>query len=246
MTIVMQNQRVNLGAVESTLKSLYTIGGMAALLQLVVILGYSVALGLLGPKPTSAEEYFIIQQSSRLESVLRGDFLLLILIGLYLGTFPAMYAALRRIDPVYTALATLFTIMAVAGTFATESTFALLHLGEQFAVATTEVARGQFLAAGEAVIAADMWHSSAAYMGGILLQGAGVMISLIMRRSRDFSKVTAYSGLLGNGLDLVQHVLHPFLPGVSAVIQMVMGLFYFVWYPMLGRDLLRLGRKVQD
>jgi hypothetical protein len=38
-------------------------------------------------------------------------------------------------------------------------------------------------------------------------------------------------------------VLHPFLPGVSAVIKMVMGLFYFVWYPLLGWDLLRLGRR---
>jgi hypothetical protein len=238
-----QNQPVGSAVADSNLKSLYTIGGAAALLQLVTLLGYSVALGVLGPKPTSAEEYFFVQQSSKWEVVLRGDFLLLVMIGLYLGTFPALYAALRRINPVYTALATLFTVMAVVGTFATESTFALLRLGEQFAVATTETARAQFLAAGEAVIASDMWHSSSAYMGGILLQGSGVMISLIMRRSRDFSKVTAYSGLLGNGFDLIQHVLHPFLPGVSAVIKMVMGLFYFVWYPLLGWDLLRLGRR---
>ena len=32
-------------------KSIYTIGSIAALLQLVTILGYSVALGVLGPKP---------------------------------------------------------------------------------------------------------------------------------------------------------------------------------------------------
>jgi hypothetical protein len=43
----------------------------------------------LGPKPTSVEEYFMLQQSNRLHSILQGDFLLLFLIGPYLVTFPA-------------------------------------------------------------------------------------------------------------------------------------------------------------
>ena len=75
-----------------------------------------------GSKLDSAEAYFAIYLESPAAAVLRGDFLLLILIGLYLGTFPALYVALRRECPVDTALAILFTIMAVAGTFATEST----------------------------------------------------------------------------------------------------------------------------
>jgi hypothetical protein len=184
----------------------------------------------------------MIQQSSKLEVVLRGDFLLLILIGLYLGTFPALYAALRRVNPVYTALATLFTVIAVAGTFAIESTFSMLHLGDQYLAASSDAQRAQLLAAGEAVIASDMWNSSAAYMGGMLLQGSGVIISVIMFSSPDFSKVTAYSGILANGFDMVQHILHPFAPSISAFISTFMGLFYLVWYIMLGRDLLRLGR----
>lgn len=226
----------------SGLKSLYTGGAVAALLQLASILAYSVALGMLGPKPASAEEYYAVYQASQLEAVLRGDLLLMVLIGLYLGTFPALYAALRRINPVYTALATVFTLIAVTLSFANESTFSLLHLGEKYVSATTEAQRAQLLAAGEAVIASDMWSGTSAYMTGILLQGAGVMISVIMLRSRDFSKVTAYAGLLGNGFDLVQHILHPFTPSISAFITMFMGLFYFVWFPMLARDLLRLAR----
>jgi hypothetical protein len=69
------------------------------------------------------------------------------------------------------------------------------------------------------------------------------MISAIMLRSKDFHKVTAYSGLLGNAFDLTQHILHPFLPSVSASISMFMGLFYFVWFPMLAWDLWRLARR---
>jgi hypothetical protein len=64
-----------------------------------------------------------------------------------------------------------------------------------------------------------------------------------MLRSEDFSKVTAYAGLLGNALDFIQHVLHPFTPSFSEILVMVMGPFYMVWFPMLGRDLIRLGLK---
>ena len=242
MSETMQNKNTAERTVESSLKSLYTLGGIAAILQLVAILSYSIVVGVLGQKPTSAAEYFAVFQGSPMEAFWRGDFLLMLLIGLYLGTFPALYAALRRLSPVYAALATLFTILAVAGSFATESSFSLLHLGEQYVNATSEAVRTQLLSAGEAVIASDMWNSSAAYMGGILLQGSGVMISVIMLRSKDFSKVTAYSGLLGNGLDLIQHILHIFLPAVSSFITMFMGVFYFVWFPMLARDLFRLAR----
>jgi hypothetical protein len=80
-------------------------------------------------------------------------------------------------------------------------------------------------------------------MSGILLQGGGVMISLVMLRSRDFSKVTAIAGLIGNALDLIQHVLAPFTPSLSATIQKMMGPFYLVWFPMLARDLFRLSRS---
>jgi len=240
MNAATQKQEIGLNW---TFPSLYKIGGIAAFLQLASILTLAIAMAVLGPKPTSAEEFFMVQQGGEITAVLRGDFLLLILIGLYLGTFPALFAALRHINPVYTTLATLFTVIAVTSTFATESTFALLHLGDKFAAATTDAARAQFLAAGEAVIAADMWHSSGAYMSGILLQGSGVIISIIMLRSKDFSKVTAYAGLIGNALDLIQHTLHPFAPSISAPIQGFMGVFYLVWFPMLGWDLLRLSRK---
>jgi hypothetical protein len=225
------------------LKSLYILGGVAALLQLATLFAMMIVMATLGPKPTSPEGYFTLQQSGELEVVLRGDFLTLILISLYLGTFPALYAALRRASPVYTALATLFTLIAVTLAFGSESTFSLLHLGDQYAAATTEAQRAQFLAAGEAIIAADLWHSTGMYMAGMLLQGAGVMISVIMLRREDFSKVTAYAGLLGNGLDLFQHVLHPIAPAVMDAVAPIMGIFYIVWFPMLARDLFRLARN---
>lgn len=239
----MSMNKPDTAAGDAAWKSLYTIGWAAALLQLVAILSYTVVMGVLGPKPVGAQEYFTLQQDSPLGALLRGDFLLLFLVGGYFGTFPALFLALRRLNPTAALLATLFTFVAVTVCFATESTFGLRSLGVQFAAAVSEAQRVQLLAAGEALIASDMWNSSGAYVSGFLMQGGGVIISLVMLRSRDFSKVTAVAGLLGNAFDLLQHALHPFAPSISAPIQMLMGPFYLVWFPMLARDFMRLSKK---
>ncbi len=223
-------------------KSLYIIGAIGALTQLAAILALIVVQVALGDTPEGPEAYFAIYQQSPLAMLLRGDVLLLFLLGGYMGVFPALYVALKRISPVAVFYATLLTIMTVVGFFVTESTFALYHLAGQYAAASGEAVRAQLIAAGHAVLAANHWNSSGAYMGGIMAQGSGVIISLVMLRSRDFSKVTAISGLAGNALDLVQHLLHPFAPSIAAPIQMFMGIFYFVWFPMLAWDFFRLAR----
>jgi hypothetical protein len=237
------HQTVKSESVDANGKRLFFIGGVAALLQLACVLSYIIVSVTLGPKPGTVEEYFILLQANPIVALLRSDLITLILLALYLGTFPALFVALRPISPIYTAFATLFTLIAVTVVFATHSDFSMLHLSDRFAEAATAVERSQFLAAGEAVIASNSWHGSGGYMAGILLQGAGVMISVIMLRSKDFSKVTAYAGLLANGLDLIQHILHPFAPSLPSAFLMIAGLFYLVWFPMLARDLFRLGRR---
>jgi len=222
-------------------KSLYTIGGTAALLQLAAVLVAIVAAASLGPRPETVQEAFAAYQASKLAGVLRDDFTSLAMIALYLGTFPALYLALRRVNAACTALATLFIFVGVTICFAIHSGFSLMALSDRYAAATTEAQRGQLLAAGDAILASNLWISSGGYMAGILLQGAGVMISLVMLRSREFSKVTACSGLLANAIDLTQHLLHPFAPSISAALIPVMGPFYLLWFPMLARDLFRLG-----
>jgi hypothetical protein len=224
--------------------SIYYLGSASALLQLVCVFGYIIVAITLGPKPGTVEEYYTLFQTNPLAGFLRSDGITLIIIALYLGTCPALYVTLKSISPIYTGLAALFIMIAVTISFAIHADFSLLHLSDQYAAATTAIQRSHLLAAGEAVIASNTWNSSGAYMTGILLQGAGVMISVIMLRSKDFSKVTAYTGLLANGFDLVQHMLHPFAPSVAGIVMLGAGPFYLVWFPMLARDLFRLGQNV--
>ena len=223
-------------------KTLYSIGAIVTLLQLLVIISYALVMVVIGPRITSAEEFFTVQQSSVWMSFLRGDFLLMILIGLYLGNFPALMVSLWRLHPITILFAGLFTLMAVIISFAGESTFALMHLGKMYTAAGSELERSQMITAGETILAAGWWNSSGSYMTGILLQGAGVMISVVMLRSPNFSKLTAWAGIIGNSADLLQHLLAPFAPGISEYLSFAM-ILYLVWYAMLSRDLFRLARQ---
>ena len=83
---------INLEAQE--LKTLYKIGATVSLLQLFVIVLYTLVMAIFGPRITSAEAFFVIQKTESFAVLLRGDLLLLVLVGLYLGNFPALVVSL--------------------------------------------------------------------------------------------------------------------------------------------------------
>ena len=222
---------------------LYKTSATSALLQLAVVLVYFAVIATLGGKPDTIEEYFVIMQTDRLVGFLRGDIFNLMIVALYLGLFPGFYLALRHMAPIGATFSSLLILIAVILCLASNSDFSMLHLSNQYALAMTNAQRSQIIAAGEAILAANMWNSTGAYISGLFLQGSGVFISVIMLRSKGFSKVTAIAGMLGNGIDLLQHVLHPFQPTISAVVLRAAGPFYLVWFPMLARDFLRLAKS---
>ncbi len=224
------------------LKTLYTIGAGISLLQLFVIILYMLVMAIFGPRITSAEAFFVVQKTESFAVLLRGDLLLLVLVGLYLGNFPALLVSLWRTKPLTTLFAFLFTIIAISLSFSGESSFALFHLGKLYAAAGSDLERSQIVAAGEALLANGWWNSTGSYLTGILLQGGGVMISIVMLNSVEFSKITAIAGIIGNSFDLLQHLLAPFTPDISEYLSFAM-ILYLVWYPMLARDLFRLAKK---
>jgi hypothetical protein len=117
----------------------------------------------------------------------------------------------------------------------------LMALSDKYANATSDAMRAHFLAAGEAVLATDIWHGTGAYMGGILVQTGAVWISVVMLRGV-FSKATAYVGIITHGLDLMHIVIVPFLPKASSVFMIIAGLGYPVWLFLVGQRLLQLGK----
>ena len=62
------------------------------------------------------------------------------------------------------------------------------------------------------------------------------------RRKPLIHQGTAYFGLIANGFDFIHVPLMLFAPGLGAFILAIGGIFYLFWFPLLGRDLYRLGK----
>jgi hypothetical protein len=200
-----------------------------------------VQLVVLGGPPTTAGEAFSVLQKNKIVGLLRLDLLTVLVMPLYYLLFFGLFAALRRVDA---ALATLSTVLGCAGVtlvLATPTALPMLALSEKHAAATSEPVRAQLQAAGEAILAADIWHGTGAIVGGILLLCGSLLVSAVMLRSRIFSRTIAYIGLVTFALDLAHTVAGHFVPAAGVVFMALAGPLYLIWFPLAGRRLLQIG-----
>lgn len=227
---------------EVSWKSLYKVGCMAAIIMLVYTLVTMGILILLGGQPASAQDGFDMLRENRLVGLLRLDILTIFAMPMYYLLFLALYAALKKTHRAYVVIATLLGCAGITLFLATPSVFSWLTLSDKFAIATSEEQKNLLLAAGEAILASDMWHSSSAVMGGLLLQISTLLVSVVMLWNKAFSKATAYIGIGMHGLDLVHILIGLFAPSVGAILLWIAGPFYLIWFPLLARDFFRLAR----
>ena len=180
---------------------------------------------------------------NRLAGLLRLDMLTIFIMPLYYLIFLGTYAALKKTNGAVALIATVLAFAGVTLFLSTPSVFAWLTLSDKFVAATSEAQKTLLLAAGEAILASDMWHSSTALIGSILLQTGALLVSLIMLRSQSFSKPTAWVGIVTHSLDLLHVLIIPFVPAVGALLMFVAGPLYLVWFPLLARDFFRLAKE---
>jgi hypothetical protein len=227
-------------------KSLYKFGGAAALILLVYSLVTMVILVTIGGQPETAQEGFTMLQNNRLAGLLRLDVLMILIIPLYYPLFLGLYTALKKVHISNTTLASLLVFAGLTLALATPSAFSWLSLSDKFAASTSETQKTLLLAAGEAILASDMWHGSGAIVGGILLQTGALCMSVVMLQSRNFSKATAYVGIVTHGLDLLHILVSLFALQTSFILMAVAGPLYLVWFPLLARDFFKLSRRSSD
>lgn len=220
----------------------YKVSGWAAIVQLAIILVYSVITGVVGAKPESAEAFFRMAEESLLSTILVSDLFLLPMLALYFITFLALWKLLKDIAEPWVLLSVLLSYIAVILTIASNTDFALIHLALEYLYQATAESKQLILASAKALIANNMWNSTAGFFSGIFLQGSGVLISFIMLKSNKFRKLTGYAGIWGNGFDLIQHLLHYLMPAFASVLLMISGIGYFIWYLFLGLDLLKISK----
>jgi len=215
-------------------------GGIAAF----IFLGYSVAtmlqIGVLGGPPSTAADAFQILQQNKVVGLLRLDFATVLVLPFYYLLFFGLFAALKDTDWTQAAIATALVFLGLTLVLAMPTALPLMALSDKYAAAASEAMKAQYLAAGEAVLAGDIWHGTGAYLGGTFVQIGAVWISAVMLRGV-FSKLTAWVGIAIHGLDLLHIVFTPFLPKLAGLLMIAAGLGYPVWLWLVGRRLRQVG-----
>lgn len=215
-------------------RPLYVVAAITALLAIAFVV-QSVFVFFVWPPPASIENWFSLLQQNGFLGLLELDLLLVASYVLLIPLYIALYAALRRVNRSLMAIALAFNLAGAVLVLAANPSVAMFNLSGTYAHAVTGAERAAALAAGQAVMA--NW-SGTSFVLGYLLGSFGLLITgLVILRSKDFSKLTAYVALAAGVLMLV-----PASAGTVGLIISLLALVPLVVFLFLvARGLLQLG-----
>jgi hypothetical protein len=186
------------------------------------------------PGRLSTSEIFAFLQNHTLGGLIALDLPLLLIELVSIPPLLALYVALKPVNESYALVALVVGLMAIVLSVQSRPLAELVLLSEGHAEATTEAARGQYLAAGQALLA--YFDGTAWMVFTVFIAISGLISSLLMLRSPLFSRATAYVGVVAT------------LPGFGFFIPVLGPLLLFVatfggivWYAMVARAFFRLG-----
>ncbi len=203
-----------------------------------------IVLTVFGGQPSTAHEAFSILQTNRILGLLRMDLLTIIFIPLYYLIFLGIFLALNGKKNAWSIIALISVFVGVALFLATPSVLSLMNLSDKYVMATSENQQNQLIAAGEAILASDMWHGTGAILGGVLIQIGTLIFSILMLPGNVFNKLTAYVGIITHGLDLAHFFFLFVVPTVGVILLAIAGTLYLLWFPLIGVRLIQIGKGV--
>lgn len=230
---------------EAAWKPLYSVGAAAALISVVVI-PIAIIVFVAWPPPdfhptaSAVTDWFKLFQDNKLRGLLDFDLLMVVGQALSVPVFLALYAALRRVSPSFTAIALILSLIGSAVYFAANQGFSILILSDQYAAATTDAQRSSLIGAGQAMLATYMGtpFDVSYVLGGV----ATLIIAVIMLRSTIFGKATAYVGILMGILMLIPSTL-----GTVGIVFAFLSLVPLViWDILIARRLFQLGKGISQ
>jgi hypothetical protein len=238
MTQSRPNQATDDNSADPRWTDLYKIGGITVIGFIILIIAGGIAFAIWPYLPgyASTEEIFQAIQDNRLGGLMALDFLLFVSNLLGILFFLALYVSLKRVNESCALIALALGLVAAALIVTARPMFELLSLSDRYTAATTDAARSQYLAAGEALL---VLFNGTSFLVNTSLGGISLLISsFLMLRSGIFSRVTAYVGIITNAA-----VCGFFVPGIGSVLLFLSLPGYVIWYILLARRFFQLGRQ---
>jgi hypothetical protein len=219
-------------------KDLYKVAAIAAIVSEAAIL-----LGLVtyfiwpyAPGNQSTESIFLLLQKNTLGGLISLDLFLLLsnLFGVML--FLGLYVSLKSVNESYALIALVVGLIAIILLVPARPIIELFSLSKLYAGATTEAARSQYLAAGESLLV--LFDGIGWFMNTLLGALSLLVSSILMLRSKVFTKSTAYVGIVTN-----LAVCGFFIPGLGTLLLFLSLPGYMIWYFLLARRFIQMSRN---
>lgn len=233
---------------EKQWKSIYSLGGLAAVIALFGIL-LDVAIGNvtggnLSALPQTAVGRYTEFQNSKFLGLYHLDLLNIIVQILLIPTFFALFAAHRSANKAYGLLALIILLFGSAIMLSNNTALAMLELSNKYNSATIESQKAYYAAAGEALLAQGAHGSPGIFLGFFIPNLANLIFSLVMLKGGIFSKTSSWIGIVGSILMLLYVTLVNFGSGIekmATLFAMPGGLLLIAWMVMFTRRLFKLG-----
>jgi hypothetical protein len=217
-------------------KDLYKLAGIAAIVsEFVILLGIvTFFIWPYAPGSQTTEEILRLLQSDPLGGLVSLDLFLFVGNLFSIVLFLALYVSLRLVNPSFALVALAVGLIGVVLLIPARPIFELFALSRQYAAATTDAARSQILAAGDALLA--LFDGTNWIMNTLLGALSLLTSSLLMLRSRTYSKATAYAGIFTNAV-----VCGFFIPTLGKFLLFLSLPGYMIWYFLLAKRFFQLG-----
>ncbi len=227
-------------------RELYLIGRVCSILISALTI-LAVVIYFIWPyKPglTSALDIFTTIQSDKLNGLMSLDFFMVVNTVLMIPFFLALYVALRKVNESLALLALVFGLFSCLIILPARPIAEMFDLSARYAAATTEATRSQYLAAGEALSA--LFNGTAWMLYFITFSVDMLISSVLMLRTRAFSRATAYLGIsLNVGVLSIFAVIPSFAP-IATIINLVTTVIWTIWNVLVARTLFQLRSARSD
>jgi hypothetical protein len=225
-------------------KPLYKTGAIAALLASLLFrrnIGAEVTLftGIEAIPTTAADWYALLQTNPfvGLSFLAAFDLVNYFLVGL---VFLALAARCWTLNKSLTAMALASGLVGIAVSFATNISFSMMSLSQQYATASGEALRSALLAAGQSLLATSgamaNFPGTGTYMSYLLIALAGVLLAGQLLPTH---RITAIFGLLAGGCDLAYCLTFALSPGLQVLFMASGGAFWMIWHILVAIYLLK-------
>ena len=152
-----------------------------------------------------------------------------------LALFLALYISLRQVDEGIALLALAVGLIGLVLLIPARPILELVHLSQAYMAAASETEQAQIVGSAATLLA--LFDGIGWYMNTLLGGLSLLTSSILMLRSRIYSKVTAYAGIATN-LVLCGFVIPP----ISLLMLFLCLPGYIIWYILLARRFFQLGR----